>query len=82
MQFKCILSNQQIDNAVQLALDGEITQDQIQALIILEDPSVTSEIYCNFIFKFYAAMRHQLYQNIQKYWIDNKERLEKEFEDK
>lgn len=67
-----------IENAVNQALAGK----DFGQLIVLDDPKVDKDLYIQILFKFYAAMRYDLYTRIQNFWKVNEDTLMFEFNQK
>ena len=67
-----------IEAAVNNALAGEQWDD----LIVIDDAQVDKDMYIQIVFKFYSAMRHDLYTKIQQYWKTNQDELMVEFNKK
>lgn len=68
-----------IEAAVNQSLAG---QDWDHQLIVLDDSKVDKDLYIQLVFKFYAAMRHDLFTKIQNFWKANQEELMDEFNKK
>ena len=44
---------------------------ELEALITIDDPSITQDKYKQILTKFYAVIRYEMYQKVQQYWSTN-----------